>query len=170
MLPRAFAFWSTRRAPSPRLRHGCPGNQNRLQGRKSLQPPRVMAGLVPAIHAAPPQETFEIGVVGSARHARHKAGHDARRLYRSKVDSRSVRIFVSPDSRALAGRRGVAPPIRSAIERLQGFECAFVSTPRPLPLIPRDGKVRWARIGRAATPPRISDGDAHLLRHLPSRN
>ena len=35
-------------APSP-LAHGCPGNQNRLPGRKSLQPPRVMAGLVPRL-------------------------------------------------------------------------------------------------------------------------
>jgi hypothetical protein len=53
-------------APSPRGRHGCPGKHNRLQDRASLQPPRVMAGLVPAIHAAPLQETFKIGVVGSA--------------------------------------------------------------------------------------------------------
>ena len=51
--------------PSP-LGQGCPGNPNRLQGRTSLHPPRAMAGLVPAIHAAPTQETFEIGVVGSA--------------------------------------------------------------------------------------------------------
>jgi hypothetical protein len=32
--------------------------------------------------------------------ARHKAGHDARRLCKSNVDSHSARIFVSPDSRA----------------------------------------------------------------------
>jgi hypothetical protein len=37
-----------------------------LQDKKPVHPPYVTAGLIPAIHAVPPQEAFGVVVVGSA--------------------------------------------------------------------------------------------------------
>jgi hypothetical protein len=53
----------------PGQAHGCPVRQKspvKRENRKGAQPPGVLAGLVPAIHAAPLQETFEVDGLRSA--------------------------------------------------------------------------------------------------------
>jgi hypothetical protein len=58
--------------------------------------------------------------------ARHKAGHDARRLYKSDVDSHFVRIFDSPDSYAACGRKGGGAAKRSEIQAKRNEALGFV--------------------------------------------
>ena len=115
-------------ASCPGLSRGCPVEQKSFVARENLsgiEPFGVLAGLVPAIHAAPLQETFEVGGFrtawmprtspGTTRGGRTALPLYAGRRWREAPDEGRRKLSARPHERAPYATAGQPP---RAVENL----------------------------------------------------